>query len=180
MVSFAQVDGDSDRRQVYRLRYEVYCLETGYEDAQAYPDGFERDRWDADAWHFLCRSHDGRPMGTVRLIPATDEPLPMELCCRITAPEFKRIRATSAEVSRLAVLRSPRCRGGARFGDRHSGLVEDCCRLETPLLGLLRLVYHRWMREGLTHLLAMMDRRLQLLLRKQGLRFRPIGPEVET
>jgi len=48
----------------YALRYQVYCLETGYEDASAFPDGLERDGDDAHSVHGLVyyrARRDGTP-----------------------------------------------------------------------------------------------------------------------
>jgi hypothetical protein len=40
----------SQFEDVFRLRYQVYCLEKGFEDAARFPDGCERDRYDG---HFV-------------------------------------------------------------------------------------------------------------------------------
>ena len=39
--------------QAYRLRYQVYCLERGFEDAHANPGGRERDKFDDHSVHRL-------------------------------------------------------------------------------------------------------------------------------
>jgi len=38
-----------------RLRYQVYCIENGYEDPDAHPDAVERDNFDSHAVHGLLR-----------------------------------------------------------------------------------------------------------------------------
>jgi len=104
----------------YRLRYRVLCLEEsvpGFEK-QKYPDGMERDEYDASSVHSLLRYRTtGEFVGTVRLIlsdPAdVDRPFPIELHA---AGDFdpKRIdirrlpRGQTAEISRLVVPRSLR------------------------------------------------------------------------
>ncbi len=179
MVSFAQADSAREIEQAYRLRYEVYCLDRGFEDDQAFPDGLESDRWDATSWHFLCRDHAGDPVGTVRLIPAATNVLPLELRCRITCGEFRLRRPFAAEISRLAIARDYHWEDETRRGGPHADLEESWKRLPIPLLGLIRAIYHKGMSEGITEVLAVMDRRLHALLRRNGVRFRPIGPEID-
>ncbi len=175
MVTFAQVMTDEEQQQAYRLRYHVYCLERGYEDAATFPDGCERDEWDSRSWHFLCRGDDGRPFGTVRLIPAEGGVLPLERNFQIDSPEFPGFRPFSAEISRLAVARSlleddvtDVRRGGCGGGD-----------VSLALLGLIRSAYQKCLLEGITHFLAVMDRRLHILLRRHGIGFQAIGPTFE-
>ena len=38
-----------------RVRYRVFCLEKGCEDATEFPDGRERDPWDDVSIHFAVR-----------------------------------------------------------------------------------------------------------------------------
>ena len=44
-------DTPSLLRQAHEIRYAVYCVETGFEDAASFPDGLERDALDAHAVH---------------------------------------------------------------------------------------------------------------------------------
>jgi N-acyl amino acid synthase of PEP-CTERM/exosortase system len=99
--------------EVFRLRFQVYCQERGFENADAFPDGRERDRDDSRSTHFLvlyrkAKAVEAIPVGTVRLIlprRGTDLPVIRMLQkhdrCRIGLP----IEST-AEVSRLAVPRA--------------------------------------------------------------------------
>ena len=45
---FQILPADTPQRleECFRLRYQVYCLETGFEDKDAFPDGMERDHFD--------------------------------------------------------------------------------------------------------------------------------------
>jgi len=40
-------DTEPARQTHYRLRYQVYCRDTGWEDAARFPDQMERDEHDA-------------------------------------------------------------------------------------------------------------------------------------
>ena len=36
---------DELKKEVYKLRYQVYCIEAGFEDPEQYPDKMEFDAW---------------------------------------------------------------------------------------------------------------------------------------
>lgn len=60
---------NSMKKRVFALRYEVYCLENRFLDAEKYPDGLEMDRFDERALHFLLiHRESGADIGTARLI----------------------------------------------------------------------------------------------------------------
>lgn len=105
---------EAARRIHYRLRYEVYCRETGFEPAEQHPEGIERDAYDEHAEHFLI-SHEGRPpetrwVGAMRLILPGKRPLPTTTNCRLFPEVEADADVPAVEVSRLIVrgLR-PRC-----------------------------------------------------------------------
>src|SRR4051812_49801057 len=55
--------------EAHAIRFHVYCLETGFEDASAFPDGLERDAFDIHSVHgMLIHRPSGQAMGTVRLV----------------------------------------------------------------------------------------------------------------
>jgi N-acyl amino acid synthase of PEP-CTERM/exosortase system len=90
----------------YRIRFHVYCLETGYEDPLAYPNGLEQDQWDEHSAHFLVRRRDdGEWIGAMRLVLPGEKQLPIESVCALdptvsSAAPAQRI----AEVSRLCIV----------------------------------------------------------------------------
>jgi N-acyl amino acid synthase of PEP-CTERM/exosortase system len=43
------------KEEVYRLRYRVYCLETGFELPERCSDELEKDEFDDSSEHFLIR-----------------------------------------------------------------------------------------------------------------------------
>ncbi len=91
-----------------RVRFEVYCHELGYEQAKAFPDCAEFDRFDAHAWHSLVwHSASGLVAGSVRFImpcSGTSETLPIfEHISPADCGRFCADHAQIGEVSRLAV-----------------------------------------------------------------------------
>jgi N-acyl amino acid synthase of PEP-CTERM/exosortase system len=124
-MSLAQTD--EQKQAVYRVRYNVYCEEFGYEDAEAFKDGFETDAFDEQSIHCLVtHKPTGTPAGCVRLVTVdADTKMPMEQHCAdaLDAEFFRHMknrRGYMAEISRLAVDGQFRRRRGeqeSRFGN---------------------------------------------------------------
>lgn len=87
---------------VFRLRYQVYCLERDYESPEDYPCELESDEYDQYSMHFIARAED-IPVGTVRLILPSPLNLPVARYCGVKLDEICPDSARVAEISRLAV-----------------------------------------------------------------------------
>jgi N-acyl-L-homoserine lactone synthetase len=151
--------------EVFRLRYQVYCIEKGYEPGR---DGMERDEYDDRARHvLLVHRPSGQFIGTVRVIPSFltggVNGLPMIAACGRGVlqglPTW-----TTGEISRFAVSKRRRlsCRAGSTI---RLGLMQGTLRLSREL--------------GLTHWCAIMEPALLRLLQMNGIYFSPRGPVVE-
>jgi N-acyl amino acid synthase of PEP-CTERM/exosortase system len=72
-----RANNDLLRDYVYRIRYQVFCLEMGFDfdnDARR-----EIDMDDPRSVHFLVMRYDGGAIGTARMIlPKLGKPLPTE------------------------------------------------------------------------------------------------------
>ena len=67
------------KEEVYKLRFQVYCNETGFEDPAACPDGLEKDEFDEQSIHYLIRHRTtDRYAATTRLI-LPDAQFPIEI-----------------------------------------------------------------------------------------------------
>ncbi len=186
-------DTDALRDEVYRLRYEVYCRELGYEDPSAFGDGREVDAHDAHALHCLLRHRpSGVYAGCVRLVRpdprALDAPLPFEKVCAghlwpgaletVTAG-----RSQVGEISRLAVPARFRRRQGER--GTPGGVLPERGKAgrgrRTPpiALGLYLAAAAAGLCEGLEGVFALMEPRLARRLHGYGIHFRQVGDAVE-
>ena len=90
--------------EIFRLRYEVYCLECRFLDPLAYQDGLEIDTYDKRSFHVASQNLEGTIVGSIRLVLARGEQeFPFEKHC----PTFDDFtfppREQCAEVSRLVV-----------------------------------------------------------------------------
>lgn len=101
---------DTLKQEVYKLRYQVYCIETGFEKPENCPGGVEVDEHDPQSIHYLIKHRkSGLYVATTRLILPDvknfDEKFPIESHCVIDNVEaIKGIpRRELAEVSRFCV-----------------------------------------------------------------------------
>jgi N-acyl amino acid synthase of PEP-CTERM/exosortase system len=79
---------DELKNEVYKLRYQVFCVENEIFDSDRYPDCLEFDEFDRHSVHYLIRHRkSGNYIATTRLIlPDTDnpeKPFPLEEYCEI-------------------------------------------------------------------------------------------------
>lgn len=182
-----------DIREAFRLRYLVYCLDRGFEDASACPDGQERDRYDDAARHCLLRSRIGRhPLGTARVVMTTGkagvDSLPLaEYAAEESMGILRRLpAATTAEVSRVAITRSARdiLRQAAKVAELRQGpatLTAQCFEQLLPYmtLGLFRGIIRISRQQGMTHWCLAAEPSLLRRLRSLGIHFEPAGPLVD-
>jgi len=108
---------DELKKEVYKLRYQVYCIETGFENPEQYPDGMEFDEFDRHSVHYLIYHRKLEVyIATTRLIlPDTNNPnnlFPIEIHSQID--NFDALKHISrnylAEASRFCVSKQFRRR----------------------------------------------------------------------
>jgi N-acyl amino acid synthase of PEP-CTERM/exosortase system len=108
----------------YRIRYQVYCLETGYEDPSHYPEKTETDAFDQHSVHFIARARStGEWIAALRLVIRPFDSLPMNAFANVDfsflskeiIQDIKTGRTSlCAEVSRLCVVSGYRRRAPER------------------------------------------------------------------
>lgn len=156
MIRFLKIDSSNHlMRYVYSIRYEVYCLECGFEDSLRFKSEIEFDEYDLSAIHFIAFD-DTNAIGTVRMV-FSSEGFPLEKHCKIE--HIKLPYQELAEISRLAVLKQY----------RNSEIY----------LGLWRAVYQESKRLEIFYWYVFMEKKLFRLLRKYGIIFEQIGKGVD-
>jgi N-acyl-L-homoserine lactone synthetase len=97
-----KVTTEQELRDVYSLRYQVYCRERGYENPEDHPGFIEVDEYDPYSLHFIA-DLNGVPAGTCRLILPNPIGFPVERYCKVKTSDFCGEGQLAAEISRLAV-----------------------------------------------------------------------------
>jgi N-acyl amino acid synthase of PEP-CTERM/exosortase system len=174
------------RDACFRVRFQVYCIDNGFEDPANSPDGRERDDFDSHSVHsILTHNATGNAIGTVRLVlPDKDGErrlLPMQRIAGALAADDVApfpVRRT-AEVSRFSIVRSFR-HHTPNQGFEAQLSPEEWRRMLFHLpLGLIRSCVEMSVRERMTHWAAVMEPALLRLLTRLGIHFNPLGPLVE-
>jgi N-acyl amino acid synthase of PEP-CTERM/exosortase system len=177
--------------QVYRLRYQVYCIENQFEDPTAHLDGREMDEHDAVSAHILLlHRKSGTAVGTARLIMpqlgSSWRPLPI---LPVLAPkvreEFERLPLhRTAEISRFAVSKEFR----RWWRDHHGSTVETTHQqtaggeqqlMQYITFGLIQDILQLSIERGVDYLVAAMNFSLIRIVGNLGIELESIGGPVE-
>ncbi len=192
---FGVVDDDDVKKDTFRMRYEVYAEEFGFERKEDHPGGLETDAYEDDSIHFACLNDTDSVVGTIRLVLDSDKGFPIEHAVKTTfigeMPERKKI----AEISRLTVSRDLRRRKeDGMYGvesylkEKEGGILpddgsipEEMLGRKNPIivLGLYQAMYQESRRRGLTHWYMITEKKLFFALKKYGFLFHQIGEPVQ-
>lgn len=184
-------DTEALKKQVYNIRYEVYCEEFGYEPKEAFPDQLEFDEFDEYSTHCLVmHRQSGIAAGCVRLVNGSaDQILPIEAhCAEAIDPAYladlRANRETSCELSRLAVRKAFRRRHGESKTPMGERLDPELARNEArvfPLIAVAAYIAACAAAEltGRHRGYAMMEPYLPRLLRRSGIVFSSIGEPMD-
>ena len=187
--------------EIFRLRYEVYCLECHFLNPRDYQHGFETDRFDTRSFHVASHTIEGMLVGSIRLVLAekNEEFLFQKYCPTFNDFSFPP-GEQCAEISRLIVHSNFRRRAGDTFqgvtrefqergcvrnigrttsNSRHGEKEERRSNNPQILLGMYRQIYRFSRRNGIHYWFAAMERSLARILGSFGVHFTPIGPQAD-
>lgn len=194
--SFSLAITPQDKQRVFRLRYDVYCDELGYEEPAESYRKLEYDDYDQNAIHCLIEhQRTGLAAACTRLVmPNPDltsplDKLPMESYggSSLTHPSLHPERldkGTYYEISRLAVARAFRSRiNGAEVPgithNPHEFSTSERATFPFLVSGLFLAGYALGSMSGKKVAFAMMEPRLPRLLAMAGFNFTKVGETIE-
>ncbi len=196
MEYFSVVLANTDelRKEVYKIRYNVYCDELGFEDKEAFPEGLEQDDFDDFSTHLLLfHKATGAYAGTVRLVqPAAgsnEQILPMEKFCSHALDQeivelLNQKPGTITEASRLAVPAIFRRRKGednkpfVYHGERADMASQNPAYFPYISVGLY-LAAATILVKDLDYIMVMMEPRLARHLARVGIHFESAGQLID-
>lgn len=185
------VDFEKTMEEVFKLRYKVYCDEWGFEKATDYPEGMERNEFDTQAEHFIIQSTvDNSIIGTARVIFPSELGYPATKHCIIDPNLHKQYlangeKARIGEVSRLAISKEYRKRieddvltgfSSDLPEENHLSHEKRKCNYVHEFYKFILL---QSMELELTHWYVAMKRGLYILLKRVGMVFHSVGPEID-
>ncbi|HKO20390.1 MAG TPA: PEP-CTERM/exosortase system-associated acyltransferase, partial [Acidobacteriaceae bacterium] len=186
VFSSAIATSPEKRDQCFRVRFQVYCIDNGFEDPSNSPDGLESDAFDSHSVHaILIHNATGAPIGTVRLVLPDEDGerrmLPMQRIAEAVAIDavapFPVWR--TAEISRFSIVKSFRHYTPSQGVEAQLSAEEWRKMLFHLPLGLIKSCVEMSVRQGMTHWAAVMEPALLRLLTRLGIHFNPLGPLVE-
>ncbi|MDY0131684.1 MAG: PEP-CTERM/exosortase system-associated acyltransferase [Desulforegulaceae bacterium] len=191
---FGIVDDENIKKDTFKMRYEVYVEEFGFEKKDDHQDGLETDEFENEAIHIACLNKSDSVVGTIRLVLNSPKGFPIEAIPNLTFVRKKPDKDKIAEVSRLTVSKDLRRRkeDGA-YGiesyltKKEGGILPDDGKIPKEMLGrknpiiilgLCQIMYHESKRNGITHWYMITEDKLFFALRKYGFIFHPIGEKI--
>ncbi len=184
-------DTDALRRECFRLRYEVYCVERkGFEDPRVFPDRLEHDEYDQDSMHVLLRHRDTNTfVGTSRLIfqtkAAQGNSLPVKRIARengLVLPELFDPHEV-VEISRFCICKKFRqnINDSLALVKINGGEGGDEIRRLIPAIsvGLLKPMFFLLKEHGVKQVCGVLDPVFIRMLGNLGLHFTKLGPVVD-
>lgn len=194
---FGWINADNSlgtQRQIFALRYSVYCLEKNFLNPDLYHDNCEQDEFDSASIHLaICHKLCSGIAATARIV-VSDNPdrhtqmLPLYRHCDVE-PQIQCLLMNSdkvGEVSRLAISKSAiHCAVHAKkmclqhgADDPMAAPTRASAQLSAILL-LYKNIYQQSRVNGINYLLAAMEKSLRRLFRRFHFPFRQIGKEVD-
>lgn len=169
-------DTAESRALHHQIRYQVFCIERGFEDPEKFASGQERDRWDQWSHHFVVKDkNSGAGVAAGRIVLPTSGQLPVDhLGCVTKSPVIRTGRQQVAEVSRICMVRGdltsdPQLpiQGVSRAGESE------------VMLGLIRAVIRYSWDNDIPYIYMLVTRPLARLLKRLGVDCTQVGENIE-
>ena len=181
------------KTEVYKLRYQVYCVENNFENPEDYPDEMEFDEYDRHSIHYLIRHRNlGIYIATTRIILSDDSNperlFPVEAHSRIDNVNLLKTipRHNLAELSRFCVSKGFKRRKNERQlltstdSDSELPYRKEVQRRSSHLtLALFACAIKMSSENNIHYWYAIMEPALMRVFSALGVHFVGIGPLVD-
>jgi N-acyl amino acid synthase of PEP-CTERM/exosortase system len=195
---FVEVDSEFLEKEIFKLRYDVYVREFGFEKKESHPSGLEKDVYDPYSVELAAieqlSAEKQKVIGTIRLILHSEHGFPIENAVPINFTNRKTPVDKIAEISRLAISREYRRQQSdglygvksylkASENDIPPGSEDpqnERVRIQPYLvLGLFKELYQVSKKLGITHWYMITEKKLWYALKRFDFIFRQIGEPVD-
>lgn len=146
----------------HRLRYQVYCLDRGFEPAEMAADGEEHDAYDEHSVRFVAYDAAGQACGALRLVFPV-EGFPAAHVTRVDDNALAPLTGKVVELSRLC-LRHP---DGHATGELFQG--------SDVMLAMLHAAWRYCRSVGVSHWLCLITPALERMLSRLQVPFDAVG-----
>lgn len=168
----------------HALRFQVYCLERKFENAEEHPNGLEVDAYDTHAVQgVLFHRPTGGAIGSVRVIlpeAGTEDSFPVTTLLRTSSLDLSDYvnPAQCIEVSRFAISKEYRRRKTDEIAASVVTRADAGRETNLAFLSLLQFVLRESVRRDVLFWTAVMEPKFLRLLARMGICYTPIGPLV--
>lgn len=172
-----------------RIRYQVFCLDRGFEDPEAFSAARETDAWDEQSAHFIVQSRETNlwVAATRVVLPGSGCLLPADAIDALHRDRLKDPAAPIAEISRFCIIRNRPAEAGEV--DPHEGAlvavpawgigpVGKTERFEVTV-GMIRTFIVFLLKRNFAYAVMLVTDAFARLLRKLGFVTRQVGPATE-
>jgi N-acyl amino acid synthase of PEP-CTERM/exosortase system len=164
-------DTEESKNIHYNLRYQIFCLEKGFEEASKFKDEMEKDIHDDNAIHFLVKGNN-RWIGSFRLVIDQFGNLPFQKISDMDSSQYLQRNLQTAEFSRLGILRPfQRLRNGKPPEESSNNKPEIMLKMIHAGVDYCRS-------KGIGHIIILCRRSIARVLNQFGLQAHSIGPTV--
>jgi len=169
-------DTKQSRSLHHQVRYQVFCVERGFEEPDNFANYQELDPWDGHSHHFVVQDREsGAGVAAGRIVLPTAGQLPVEGLGCITAPPAVAVSGRQvAEVSRICMVRDDVTSGPGLPIQAVSRSSES-----EVLLGLIRAVIRYSWDNEIPYLYMLVTRSLARLLKRLGVDCTQVGEDIE-
>ena len=171
-----------------RIRYQVFCLDKGFEDPEAFSAAQETDAWDDQSAHFIVQKKNTRQWvaATRVVLPKTGRPLPVDSLNAFDRSILDDPTTRVGEISRFCII-------------SNRSQIEPCGELEPEpnsleawgigaigkkqqfevTLGMIRAAGIYALKRDVNYCIMLITDAFARLLRKLGVTLRQAGPSIE-
>jgi N-acyl amino acid synthase of PEP-CTERM/exosortase system len=169
-----------------RIRYQVFCLDRGFEDPDAFSAAREADDWDDQSAHFIVQSRSsGLWVAATRVVfQESGKALPVETIDALQRDRLTKPESRLAEISRFCIIRNR----GASALEAHSdnvivpawgvGPIGKAQQFEVTV-GMIRTFIVFLLKRKYEYAIMLVTDAFARLLRKLGFVTRQVGPVTE-
>ncbi len=195
---FIEVDSEVLKKEIFKLRYDVYVREFGFEKKESHPSGLEKDIYDPHSVELAAieqiSAETQKVIGTIRLILHSEHGFPIENAVPIDFTDKKTPIDKIAEISRLAISKDyRRHQGDGLYGVKsylkvsaedtplhRKSTRNEKIRIQPYLIwGLFKELYQVSKKLGITHWYMITEKKLWYALKRFDFIFRQVGEPVD-
>jgi N-acyl amino acid synthase of PEP-CTERM/exosortase system len=177
-----------------RIRYQVFCLDKGFENPDTFSTNRETDAWDAHSAHFIVQDRSTRQwVAATRLVlPRKESVLPVQKTVSLDPKATEGLGDYVGEISRFCIIsaRSAILKQGDASAEtgveplpnslEEWGIGAVTSRQQFELtLGMIRAVVIYALKRGMEHCYVLITDAFARMLRKIGVKLIQIGPTVD-